>query len=90
MTVFLLKNLFQSEYTKEYIKNNEMNGTIKKEDTITRIYACATMWHETPEEMTDFLNSILRLDNDQGCLKEIKENYRVLHRDYYELEGKNK
>lgn len=29
-------------------------------DAITRIYACATMWHETATEMVNLLKSIFR------------------------------
>lgn len=59
-----------------------------KEDQTTRIYACATMWHETGEEMTDFLNSILRLDKDQCIMRTIKKYKKDANLpDYYELEG---
>ncbi|CAN8004853.1 unnamed protein product, partial [Ixodes hexagonus] len=36
-------------------------------DDVTRIYACATMWHETKDEMLQLLKSVLRqvLDRDQ-------------------------
>ena len=35
-------------------------GSIKGSDTTTRIYACATMWHETEDEMLEMLKSIFR------------------------------
>ncbi|XP_047516301.1 chitin synthase chs-2 isoform X2 [Pieris napi] len=59
---------------------------VKSSDSITRIYACATMWHETRDEMMEFLKSILRLDEDQ-CARRVAQKYlRVVDPDYYEFE----
>ncbi|XP_008215122.2 chitin synthase chs-2 [Nasonia vitripennis] len=60
--------------------------SVRKEDHVTRIYACATMWHETPEEMRDFLNSILRMDRDQCITRILQKRYHITSPDYYELE----
>nr|QHN12653.3 chitin synthase A [Chilo partellus] len=60
--------------------------TVKSSDQITRIYACATMWHETKDEVMEFLKSILRLDEDQ-CARRVAQKYlRVVDPDYYEFE----
>lgn len=60
--------------------------TVKKSDSITRIYACATMWHETKDEMMELVKSILRLDEDQ-CARRVAQKYlRVVDPDYYEYE----
>lgn len=57
------------------------------DDKVTRIYACGTMWHETKEEMLEFLKSILRMDEDQ-CAHRIVRNYlRYKLPNYYEFES---
>ncbi|KAJ8965787.1 hypothetical protein NQ317_015736 [Molorchus minor] len=55
-------------------------------NNITRIYACGTMWHETKEEMVEFLKSIFRMDEDQ-CAHRIVRNYLQFNLpSYYEFE----
>ncbi|XP_066253334.1 chitin synthase chs-2-like isoform X2 [Euwallacea similis] len=56
------------------------------EDKITRICACATMWHETPEEMMEFLKSIFRMDEDQAAHRIVKQYLQYPVEDYYEWE----
>ncbi|CAO1401711.1 unnamed protein product [Diamesa hyperborea] len=61
-------------------------SNIKSSDHITRIYACCTMWHETKDEMIEFLKSIIRLDEDQ-CARRVAQKYlRIVDPDYYEFE----
>lgn len=61
-------------------------SAVKNSDHVTRIYACATMWHETKEEMIEFLKSILRLDEDQSARRTAQKYLKVVDPDYYEFE----
>ncbi|XP_028966914.1 chitin synthase chs-2 [Galendromus occidentalis] len=61
-------------------------STVKASDHVTKIYACATMWHETTDEMVQLLKSIMRMDEDQ-CARRIAQKYlRIVDPDYYEFE----
>ncbi|KAI8122277.1 Chitin synthase 6 [Lucilia cuprina] len=44
---------------------NGASTDIQETDKIPQLIICATMWHETQEEMMEFLKSIVRLDEDQ-------------------------
>ncbi|XP_059060579.1 chitin synthase chs-2-like [Achroia grisella] len=75
---------------KEDIDETDNDGNkdyVRPSDSITRIYICATMWHETKEEMMEFLKSIFRLDEDQ-CSQRVARKYWAIHNsDYYEMEA---
>jgi len=50
-------------------------------DNVTRIYTCATMWHETADEMATFLKSIFGMDKDHSsrCMaQQIREVILIL------------
>ncbi|EDW19044.1 chitin synthase chs-2 [Drosophila mojavensis] len=61
---------------------------IQEQDKIPQLIVCATMWHETEEEMMEFLKSIVRLDEDQCARRMAKTHLNGGKADdeYYELE----
>jgi len=58
----------------------------KTSDSITRIYACATMWHETKTEMMEMMKSLFRMDEDQSARRVAQKYLKVVDPDYYEFE----
>lgn len=65
-----------------------IESDIRPEDTIPQLVICATMWHETRDEMMEFLKSIVRLDEDQCAhrMAKIHINKGREDEEYYELE----
>ncbi|KAH9405136.1 Chitin synthase 2, partial [Tyrophagus putrescentiae] len=53
-----------------------------------RIYACATVWHETADELVQMLKSIMRVDEDQASRRLAVKWLKVQEHqvDYYEFE----
>nr|AHX26709.1 chitin synthase [Platynereis dumerilii] len=66
------------------------DGRRKKEDceeqTIPMVYACATLWHETDQEMKQLLKSIFRMDMEQCARKLALTKFGLGESDYYEFE----
>ena len=55
-------------------------------DTTTRIYGCATMWHENTDEIAEMLKSIFRIDEDYSARRIAMRVLSVTDPDYYEWE----
>lgn len=78
-----------SQYYETISESSQTNTSkTKTSDSITRIYACATMWHETRSEMMEMLKSIFRMDEDQSARRVAQKYLKVVDADYYEFESK--
>lgn len=80
-----------NEIDRKYLESNSSKEGVTARDHIPQIYVCATMWHETKEELMEFLKSIMRLDEDQ-CARRMAMRYiqldkNEIDKDYYDLEG---
>ena len=75
---------------KALASNLSKEGVIPQ-DHIPQVFVCATCWHETKEELIEFLKSILRLDEDQSArrmaMKYVQPNKNEIDKDYYDLES---
>ncbi|GFR97723.1 LOW QUALITY PROTEIN: chitin synthase, partial [Elysia marginata] len=58
-----------------------------RHDTTPVIYICATMWHETENEMIQMLKSLIRLDSDQSARRNAQLFFNIRDPDYYEMEA---
>merc|ERR1711892_234093 len=61
-------------------------SSVKASDSVTEIYACATMWHESEEEMMEMLKSLYRIDSDYSARRLSQKYLGVVDPDYYEWE----
>ncbi|CAH1797837.1 unnamed protein product, partial [Owenia fusiformis] len=55
------------------------------EEPVTKLSLCATMWHETSDEITGFLQSLFKLDVDQSARRLAQDHFNITDPDYYEF-----
>nr|AUS84047.1 chitin synthase-1 [Tetranychus cinnabarinus] len=65
---------------------DDKKSTVQSTDFMTKILVCATMWHETSEEMIQMLKSVFSMDFDQSARHKAQKYLRVVDPDYYEFE----
>ena len=72
------------------LKNKATNDGDGKGEPSIKIYACATVWHETEDELLQMIKSIMRMDKDQCerllAIKHLEVDPQTV--DYYEFESK--
>jgi chitin synthase len=78
-----------SQHYETISEPDDKKTSFHSQDQITKIYACATMWHETSEEMIQMLKSVMRMDEDQSARRNAQKYLRIVDPDYYEFEGKS-
>ncbi|XP_076442789.1 chitin synthase chs-2-like [Babylonia areolata] len=82
----------KEDWTSRYEKMTENLSADKideemRRSVFPRIYACATMWHETAKETTQLLKSIFRMDRDQSVRAYMWKTMNVVDKDFYLFEG---
>jgi chitin synthase len=68
------------------ISGRKSRSVVLPSDRVTKIYGCATMWHENLEEMMEMLKSIFRLDMDYSARHLAQKYLDIVDPDFYEWE----
>ena len=67
-------------------KGTRRSNIVKASDKVTKIYGCATMWHENIEEMIEMLKSLFRVDMDYSARRLAQKYLDYVDPDFYEWE----
>ena len=76
---------FRNAFT-TFPESESAKSSVKKSDSVTKIYACATMWYESKEEMLEMLKSLFRVDSDYSARRLSQKYLGVVDPDYYQWE----
>ncbi|XP_037075582.1 chitin synthase chs-2-like [Pollicipes pollicipes] len=71
------------DYISTHSEASGSNSSAHHSDSITRILACATMWHEERNEMLLMLQSVAHMDYDQSARRCMQKYLRIVDSDYY-------
>ncbi|XP_034323514.2 chitin synthase chs-2 [Magallana gigas] len=71
-------------YTSRYV-GEDTDDVYSTANVTPQVYACATMWHETRQEMTQLLKSLFRLDYVHCASKLAQEKFKIHDPDFYDL-----
>ncbi|CAC5411436.1 CHS1 [Mytilus coruscus] len=91
-------------HSRRHKSKHQFEDTYQDEDSVkTKVYICATMWHENRTEMKQILKTLFRLDMDQAARSIAKNDVslsastesvfesrldkKAVMRDYYEFEA---
>ena len=86
LIILSVSDVEESEAEKGKVHHEEDTSGIKPSDSITRIYACATMWHESEDEQLEMLKSLFRIDSDYHRREMARKHLKVVDPDYYNWE----
>ena len=70
----------------EYDPSLALDSETIARDSVSTIYACATMWHETRVEMLGLMRSLFRMDHDQSSRSATQEELDIVDEDFYIFE----